>query len=169
MYAVVTAKDDVSRPADHVRAVPGDGPFLPADGWHPMGAVSCDGAIQRARHYQRGVRPRVEGLQETWPDADTASRFRARMTEGDLSAVLRTTHRRKLAAMAAVTDLLAANGVETRDELRVWVKEDAHRSGLLAVHGIGPETVDCLGSLVGAPTWRWPYTCARSGGRPVLR
>ncbi|WP_328365695.1 hypothetical protein OG800_35790 [Streptomyces sp. NBC_00445] len=145
----MTAKDDVSRLADHVRAVLGDGPFLPAGGWHHMGAVICDAVIQQARHYQRWVRPRVEELQKTWPDADTVTRFRARMAEGDLSGVLRTTHRRKLAAIVAVTDLLAANGVDTRDELRVWMKEDAHRSALLAVHGVGPKTVDYLGSLVG--------------------
>lgn len=114
-----------------------------------MGAVICDAILQQARHYKRWVQPRVERLREAWPDAHTVTRFRARAAEGELSAVLRTTNRRKLAAIAAVTDLLAASGVETRDELRVWLKEDAHRSALLAVHGVGPKTVDYLGTLVG--------------------
>lgn len=116
-----------------------------------MGAIICDAILQQARHYKRWVRPRVEQVQESWPDADTVTRFRARAAKGELSAVLRTTHRRKLSAIAAVTDLLAASGVETRDELRAWLKEDAHRSALLAVHGVGPKTVDYLGALVGGP------------------
>ncbi|MGP3756159.1 hypothetical protein [Streptomyces sp. IBSNAI001] len=114
-----------------------------------MGAVICDAVIQQARHYERWVRPRVEELKASWPDADTVTRFRARMADEDLSALLRTTHRRKLAAIVAVADLLAASGVDTRDDLRAWLKQGTNRSALLAVHGVGLKTVDYLGTLVG--------------------
>ncbi|MFD6275202.1 hypothetical protein ACFWFI_06475 [Streptomyces sp. NPDC060209] len=145
----MTEKEAVSELAAHVQAVLGDGPFLPAAGWHHMGAVICDAIIQQARHYERWVRPRVEGLQSTWPDADTVIRFRARLVDADLGAVLRTKHQRKLAAIGAVADLLAASGVDTRDDLHTWLKQDNNRSALLAIHGVGLKTVDYLGSLVG--------------------
>ncbi|MER6110636.1 hypothetical protein ACWGPD_14560 [Streptomyces hirsutus] len=145
----MTIEEDVAKLTAHVQTTLGNGPFLAAGGWHHMGAVICDAVLQQARHYRRWVRPRIEQLQESWPEADTVSRFRARVSGGELSAVLRTTHQRKLAAIAAIADLVAADGVETRDELRVWLKEDPHRSALLAVHGVGPKTVDYLGTLVG--------------------
>jgi endonuclease III len=145
----VTIDDDVAKLANHVRSTLGEGPFIRAGGWHHMGAVICDAVLQQARHYERWVLPRVKELQSAWPDARTVTRFRARAAEGELSAVLRTTNRRKLAAIVAITDLLAASGVETRDALRAWLKEDTSRSALLAVHGVGPKTVDYLGSLVG--------------------
>ncbi|MFE0455469.1 hypothetical protein ACFW2D_30210 [Streptomyces sp. NPDC058914] len=145
----MTIDNDVAKLANHVRSTLGEGPFLRAGGWHHMGAVICDAVLQQARHYRHWVQPRVEGLTKAWPDAHTVTRFRARAAEGELSAVLRTTNRRKLAAIAAITDLLAASGVETCDELRAWLKEDTSRSALLTVHGVGPKTVDYLGSLVG--------------------
>ncbi|MFF9456437.1 HhH-GDP family DNA glycosylase [Streptomyces flaveolus] len=141
--------DDVAKLAKHVRSTLGEGPFLRAGGWHHMGAVICDAVLQQARHYRRWVRPRVEELQAAWPDARTVTGFRAHAAEGRLGAVLRTTNRRKLAAIVAITDLLAASGVDTRDELRAWLTEDTSRSALLAVHGVGPKTVDYLSSLVG--------------------
>ncbi len=145
----MTIEDDVAKLANHVRSTLGEGPFLRAGGWHHMGAVICDAVLQQARHYRRWVQPRVKELQTAWPDAHTVTRFRARAAEGELGALLRTANRRKLAAIAAITDLLAASGVETRDELRSWLKKDTSRSALLAVHGVGPKTVDYLGSLVG--------------------
>ncbi|MFH8973580.1 hypothetical protein [Streptomyces sp. NPDC017890] len=145
----MTIEENVAKLAAHVEAALGNGPFLPAGGWHHMGAVICDAILQQARHYERWGRPRVEELRKSWPDADTVTRFRARVTEGELGAVLRTTHQRKLAAIAAIADLLAASRVETRQDLRFWLKEDAHRSLLLAIHGVGPKTVDYLGALVG--------------------
>ena len=108
---VVTDKDAVSRLADHVQATLGNGPFHCAGGWYHMGAVICDAIIRQARHCERWVRPRIKALQISWPDADTVTGFGARMTDGDLSALLRTTHQRKLGAVVAVADLLAASGV----------------------------------------------------------
>lgn len=145
----MTIDDDVAKLANHVRSTLGEGPFLRAGGWHHMGAVICDAILQQARHYRRWVRPRVKDLQEAWPDAHTVTRFRARTSEGELGAVLRTTNRRKLSAIVAITALLVESRVETRDELRAWLKKDGSRSALLAVHGVGPKTVDYLSSLVG--------------------
>ncbi|NIL50947.1 hypothetical protein HBK87_10215 [Streptomyces sp. 2BBP-J2] len=145
----MTIDDDVAKLAKHVRSTLGEGPFLRVDGWQHMGAVICDAVLQQARHYRHWVLPRVEDLQSAWPDARTVTRFRARAAEGELSAVLRTTNRRKLSAIVAITDLLARSRVETRDELRAWLQKDGSRSALLAVHGVGPKTVDYLGSLVG--------------------
>ncbi|MGW7568963.1 hypothetical protein ACWGJV_22130 [Streptomyces tendae] len=145
----MTIEEDIAKLAAHVKATLGNGPFLPVGGWHHMGAVICDAILQQARHYERWVRPRVEDLRKSWPDADTVTRFRAHAAQGELSAILRTTHQRKLAAITAIADLLAASGVERRDELRLWLKEDAHRAALLAIRGVGPKTVDYLGTLVG--------------------
>ncbi|MEU9473435.1 hypothetical protein AB0D78_44200 [Streptomyces avermitilis] len=56
---------------------------------------------------------------------------------------------RRVATAHGITDLLAASGVDTRNDLRAWLDHEASRAALLAVEGVGPKTVDYIGNLVG--------------------
>ncbi|MCZ2528181.1 hypothetical protein [Streptomyces sp. HB2AG] len=145
----MTAPDSVLEFAAHVRVALGGGPFPPTGGWAHMGVVLCDAVVQSGLRCEAVVRPRTRDLQAAWPDADTVTGFRARPATEDLGTALRLANARKPATITALAEHLALAGVDTRDHLRAWLEEEAHRSGVRAVHGIGPKTVDYLGSLVG--------------------
>ncbi|WP_310725804.1 hypothetical protein [Streptomyces sp. N2A] len=55
----------------------------------------------------------------------------------------------RVATAHAITDLLAAKGVDTRDELHAWLGHQDNRATLRAVKGVGPKSVDYIGNLVG--------------------
>ncbi|MGW6983206.1 hypothetical protein ACWGE1_27855 [Streptomyces sp. NPDC054932] len=135
--------------ADHVRGVLGDGPFPAAGGWIHMGAVICDASFQARTRYGSTLRPRLLRLQEQWPDAATVRGFRARLATEDLAVAMNFHSPGKVAKAHAIADLLAAHGIDTREDLRAWLDEGTSRAALRAVRGVGPKSVDYLGNLVG--------------------
>ncbi|MFD3977079.1 HhH-GDP family DNA glycosylase [Streptomyces griseus] len=58
-------------------------------------------------------------------------------------------HAQKVATAHAITDLLAGDGVDTREDLHAWLDQQANRAALRAVKGVGPKSVDYVGNLVG--------------------
>ncbi|MFJ8944631.1 hypothetical protein ACIRG4_15485 [Streptomyces sp. NPDC102395] len=58
-------------------------------------------------------------------------------------------HAQKAATAHAITDLLAAHGVDTREELHTWLEHQANRAALRTVKGVGPKSIDYIGNLVG--------------------
>ncbi|MER6803106.1 MULTISPECIES: hypothetical protein [Streptomyces] len=58
-------------------------------------------------------------------------------------------HAQKVATAHAVTDLLAAHEVDTREDLHTWLDHQANRAALRRVKGVGPKSIDCIGNLVG--------------------
>jgi hypothetical protein len=65
-------------------------------------------------------------------------------------------HAQKVATAHAVTDLLAADGVDTREDLHTWLDHQANRTALRTeIYGVLGEYVSCRrgtgGSGVGAP------------------
>jgi hypothetical protein len=114
-----------------------------------MGAVICDVSFQPRCRYEATLRPRLLRLQTNWPDAKTVRGFQDRLASEDLAVAMRFNHAGKVATAHAITDLLAASGVDTRDELRTWLDRQANRAALHTVKGVGPKTIDYLGNLVG--------------------
>ncbi|CAM5338440.1 hypothetical protein ACFV1V_24485 [Streptomyces globisporus] len=135
--------------AAHVRAVLGDGPFALPGGWTHMGAVICDVSFQARRKYQSTVRPRLLRLQSAWPEAVTVRGFQARLATEDLAVAMDFNSPGRVATAHALTDLLAARGVDTRDDLHEWLDRQENRAALRAVKGVGPKSVDYIGNLVG--------------------
>ncbi|MFJ8043669.1 hypothetical protein ACIRBX_24525 [Kitasatospora sp. NPDC096147] len=132
-----------------VRTLLGAGPFDPPRGWTHMGAVICDASFQARRKYRRQIWPRVDGLRQAWPDAATVSGFRARLAVEDLAVAMDFRSPARVAIAHGIAGLLAAEGVETREDLYGWLGDPGHRAALRAVKGVGPKTVDYLGNLVG--------------------
>ncbi|WP_329389291.1 hypothetical protein OG625_35785 [Streptomyces sp. NBC_01351] len=145
----MTALDPVRQLTVHVRAVLGDGPFPPPGGWTHMGAVICDASFQARRKYEFTIRPRILRLQAAWPDAATVGGFRSRLAAEDLAVAMDFADPRRVATAHGIADLLAAQGVDTRADLHVWLDHAANRAALRSVKGVGPKTVDYIGNLVG--------------------
>ncbi|MET7843217.1 hypothetical protein ABZT45_32345 [Streptomyces sp. NPDC005356] len=145
----MTTHDLAQRLADHVQTVLGTGPFPPPVGWTHMGAVICDASFQAQRRYESTIRPRLLQLQTAWPDAVTVRGFQARLATEDLAVAMNFKSPRRVATAHAITNLLAAHGVDTRDDLRAWLDHQDSRAALRTVKGVGPKSVDYIGNLVG--------------------
>ena len=144
----MASEDPVEKLIAHIKATVGSGPFKPAAGWSHMGAVICDAVLQRRMRYC-GVLRRVKQLQETWPNADTVSRFDAHIACHDLQSVLDIRSRAKPATIRDLTALFVGEKVETRDDLRSWLDDPDHVRALMTIKWVGPKTVSYLGNLVG--------------------
>ncbi|MEU7035127.1 hypothetical protein ABZ958_15750 [Streptomyces sp. NPDC046237] len=114
-----------------------------------MGAVICDTSFQARRNYQSTIRPRLIMLQSAWPDAVTVRGFRTRLDTEDLAVAMNFNSPGRVATAHAITDLLAARGVDTRDDLHEWLGHQDNRTALRTVKGVGPKSVDYIGNLVG--------------------
>ncbi|MFD9013555.1 hypothetical protein [Streptomyces sp. NPDC059552] len=145
----MTSPSPARQVADHVRRVLGDGPFRLPGGWFHMGAVICDASFQARTRYVSTLRPRLLRLQEEWPDAVTVRGFRDRLATHDLAVAMDFRSPGKVAKAHDITDLLVAEGVDTREDLHAWIARPAGRTALRAVKGVGPKSVDYMGNLVG--------------------
>ncbi|GHB53181.1 hypothetical protein GCM10010347_23970 [Streptomyces cirratus] len=145
----MTTPGPAQRLALHIRTTLGDGPFRPAPGWTHMGAVICDAGFHARRTYRSTIWPRLLRLEAAWPDAATVRGFRARLVTEDLAVAMDFRSPGKVATAHGIADLLAAAGVDTRDDLHLWLGRQANRAALRTVKGVGPKTVDYIGNLVG--------------------
>jgi len=124
----------------------------PAAGGDHMGAVLAEAALQGGIRYETVVRPRVEALLAAYPGAKTTSEFqRILMIEG-AAALLKWRPDRKIETLVDLTRFFVAEGVETVDELRAWLLDEATMPRLRGIKGIGPKTADYLKSLAGIST-----------------
>ncbi|MFF9217423.1 HhH-GDP family DNA glycosylase [Streptomyces viridosporus] len=139
----------VQQLAAHVRSVLGDGPFHLPGGWTHMGAVICDASFHARRKYKSTIRPRLVQLQSAWPDAATVRGFQAHLATESLAVAMNFKSPSRVATAHGITDLLAARGVDTRDDLHAWLEHRDNRIALRAVKGVGEKTVDYIGNLVG--------------------
>ncbi|MFF2173175.1 HhH-GDP family DNA glycosylase [[Kitasatospora] papulosa] len=144
-----TPSNPVQQLATHIRDQLGAGPFPQAGGWTHMGAVISDASFQARSRYRATILPRILALQTAWPDAATVKGFQARLAADDLATAMNFHYARKVAKAQNITDLLAAHGVDTRDDLHAWLGIQLNRAALRAVKDVGPKTVDYLGNLVG--------------------
>lgn len=65
-----------------------DGSIEVSRGWGHVGATIVDAALQRRQNYERTVKPRVVSLVAAWPDSETTTGFRRRLSTGKLPEVI---------------------------------------------------------------------------------
>lgn len=127
-------------------------------GWHSIGAIIVDAALQRRQNYARTVRPRVAALVEAWPDADTTSGFRRRLDSGELSKTISWRSPERLTQIDHVTRVLERPDIEIetvnqlQDHLKHPAKRIELRTALRSVRHVGPKTLDYFDILTGIPT-----------------
>ncbi|MGI5380563.1 hypothetical protein ACQEV2_41405 [Streptomyces sp. CA-251387] len=126
----MTALSLAQRLAGRIQHLLGDGPFRHPGGWTHMGAVISDASFHARCTYEATLRPRLLRLQADWPDATTVRGFQGRLAVEDLAVAMNFNDSRKVATAHAITDLLAANGVDTRDDLHAWLDHPANRAAL---------------------------------------
>lgn len=138
--------------------------------YNHMGATIADGILQAGTTYNTVVRPRVRRILESYPNAVTTSAFWSLLQDVGAKTVLLWRDDEKPNRVIALTAFLRAAGIETEDELRQWLENEAHRAHLLSVRGVGPKTVDYLRILVGTQTAavdRNVYTLLHEAGIPI--
>lgn len=129
-------------------------PGVDVRGWPHMGAIICDAALQGGLRYKTVVYPRIARLVRTWPDATTTSRFAAHLETDNLSEALNWTWDPKLAVIRAMTTLFQQHGIERPADLSARLDDPATSLALAeeltSINGVGPKTVDYLGTLAGS-------------------
>jgi len=117
-----------------------------------MGATLADAVLQRGIDYKAVVEPRVKHLKATYPDAITTSAF-ARVLEHDgAPRVLDWADGPKPLTLVVLVGVLLENGIETEEDLRVWLELPANITRLHQIKGIKDKTTDYLRILVGVQT-----------------
>src|SRR5690349_15398859 len=88
-----------------------------------MGATITDAILQSGMRYERQVKPRVEHLRTTYPQANTTSAFRVLLASVDPYELLNL-RGRKVVWIQAVTDFFADRSIETEADLHAWFLKD---------------------------------------------
>lgn len=125
-------------------------------GWASIGAIIVDASLQRRQNYEATVKPRVEALIASWPDAHTTSGFRKRLATGTLSQIIMWPSPGRIGQMEDLTAVLEDQGIETVEELRARLTDQAGRpalrEALAAVRHMGPKSLDYFDILSGLST-----------------
>ncbi|HXE90249.1 MAG TPA: hypothetical protein VNK82_04720 [Terriglobales bacterium] len=115
-----------------------------------MGATLTDAVLQAGVNYETVVRPRVERVLGTYPDATTTSSFARLIRQLGADQVLSWQGNRKLRTLQELISVLLQNGVETEDQLRIWLEKPANLERIRQIKGIKDKTAHYLQILVGA-------------------
>lgn len=125
-------------------------------GWASIGAIIVDASLQRRQNYKATVKPRVDALVASWPDAETTSGFRKRLATGTLSEIIMWPSPGRLAQIEDVTRVFEDQGIETVEDLRGRLTDEAgrpvFRGALATVRHMDPKTLDYIDSLCGLAT-----------------
>ena len=132
-----------------------DSPAEAGRSWDHIGAIIVDAALQRRQNYNETVRPRVVALIAEWPDAATTSGFRRHLETGALADVISWPSPGRLAQVDDMTCVFESQGIETIEELRATLGDEAKRAvfreALAGVRHVSPKTLDYLEVLSGFP------------------
>jgi hypothetical protein len=125
-------------------------------GWASIGAIIVDACLQRRQNYKATVKPRVDALVASWPDAETTSGFRKRLATGRLSEIIMWPSPGRLGQIEEVALVFENQGIETVGDLRSRLTDEAarpvFREALAAVRHMDPKTLAYLDSLSGLST-----------------
>jgi hypothetical protein len=154
VYGAVThasSSSSAERIADYLRSLEGFTFVTPAPPRGHMGATIIDCLLQRGVNYDSVVLPRVEGLAADHPEAATTSGFSDLMGRIDLATLIDFRGEYALGPVRELTALLVANGIESEEELRLWLEDADNRVALSRLSGIGLKTGEFIRLRCGAP------------------
>lgn len=139
---------DAERVVAFIRANPDFELIYAMEGWGHMGATLTDAILQAGIDYKSVVLPRAKKVHDNYPDAKTTSGFAAVLARECASKVLNWSGD-KLNRLAALVNLLLENGIETEDQLRMWLASPENLNQVRQIKGIKDKTTDYLQILVG--------------------
>ena len=117
-----------------------------------MGAIITDAVLQSGLNFETVVKPRVQKILNNHPEAATTSGFLKTIEKTGLNALLDWRDPEKPRRVIEVTKLFAREGVETPEQLKVWLGKGENVAKLDAVKGVGSKTLDYFRFLSGIPT-----------------
>ena len=117
-----------------------------------MGAIITDAILQSGLNFETVVKPRVQKILNNHPEAATTSGFLKVIEKTGLETLLNWKHPEKPKRLLQVTQLLAGEGVENPDQLKIWLEKPENVAKLDAVKGVGSKTIDYFRFLSGTPT-----------------
>jgi len=125
------------------------GPNIVRTPMHHLGAILADSVLQAGINHKKIVRPRIDRIQQLFPEAAILSGIFASIDRVGLSDFLLWHHPAKPARFMALVELLRHQDIENVSQLQRWLLTEGCRHKLIAINGIGPKTVDYLCALVG--------------------
>ena len=114
-----------------------------------LGAALTECVLQAGLNYESVVLPRIRLLVRDYPGSRTLSGFIRDMSEHSLQAMIQWRNEVKLARVGRLVWHMTEVGVETVSDLSLHLRSPGVREPLLALHGIGPKSIDYLQSLCG--------------------
>ncbi len=117
-----------------------------------MGATIADAILQAGTTYATVVKPRVNAILRNYPKENTTSSFLKLLVSEGAKAVLNWKDDEKPNRILALTRFLIGEGIETEEDLLLWIAHDENLKKVKSVRGVGPKTADYLRILVGYQT-----------------
>src|SRR5438105_1280990 len=157
----ITAKDEVdkapslpsevSKLRDFIEHLQGFQLHAAAEGgFDRMGATLADAVLQAGINYEKVVRPRVDRIRATHPEARTTTGFDSALRGIGAPKLLDWAAGKKTRTLEALGVLLVTSRVESEADLKVWMMSNPNSiEQLKAIKGIGDKTVDYLKILCG--------------------
>ncbi|MFZ0687275.1 MAG: hypothetical protein WAM89_17160 [Terriglobales bacterium] len=113
-----------------------------------MGATIADTVLQANNRYT-SVTPRVQRILTRWPNATTVTAVLDLLKSVPTVTFLNWNGAERAERVDSILSLLSKERVESETDLQTWMMKDANLQKLLAIHGVGPKTVDYLKIMVG--------------------
>ncbi|NOZ78605.1 MAG: hypothetical protein GXP48_05390 [Acidobacteria bacterium] len=149
----MTIQDKASQLADYIRSLPSFSIVTEIDGnYNHLGATIADAVLQANMRYETHVRPRISRIRREFPEAATMSGLKKTLKDRSASDILNWEGEDRARRFLEIVDLLFSEDVETEDDLRRWLKDDANLSKLAKIQGIGLKTIDYFKILTGIQT-----------------
>ncbi len=144
---------DSEKLVQYVRSLPGFVMYTTIDGnYNHIGATVADAILQANNRYATNVKPRVNRILTTYPEAKTTTSVLRLLKENGATEFLSWRGEDRTERFCRVLDLFVSENIENEADLRTWLLINANLLKLRSIKGIGPKTVDYFKILVGVST-----------------
>lgn len=144
---------DPEKLAQYVRSLPEFVIYETIDGnYNHIGATVADAVLQANNRYATHVKPHVNRILVTYPEAQTTTSVLRLLQEISATEFLSWHGEDRAARFSHVLGFFASEGIETEADLRDWLFDNTNLPKLRSIKGIGPKTVDYFKILVGIST-----------------
>lgn len=121
------------------------------DRYDHMGAMIVDAVLQAGIHYESVVKPRALRVQHDYPSASTTTGFLTLLSQVGAEKLLDFRGDKPMRVME-VSCFLRYEGVETVNELAVWLGNTDNQVKLKHIKGVKEKTADYMRILAGSET-----------------
>ena len=144
---------DSDKLVQFVQLLPGFVFYTTIDGnYNHIGATVADAVLQANNRYATNVKPRVNRILETYPEAQTTSSVLCLLEKISATEFLSWRGEDRAERFCRILCLFASENFESEANLLTWLLDNANLLKLQIIKGVGPKTADYFKILVGLPT-----------------